>query len=189
MRIHLKYFPADIRDQYQIDGLIAADGYVYMKTIKVIYGLKQSSIIAYNHLIYHMDPHVYHPVTFTTVLWAHKTRKTNLCLCVDDFGVKYFTKDDANHLLDSLKMHYAFLTYCEGRNYLGLTIYWNYSKEYVDTSMPEYVKKALDRHQHPRPKIPQSSPYFWTVPRYKKYSKWNQIQTIANILTRKPPKE
>ena len=74
----------------------------------------------------------YYPVNLTTELWANKTRKTKFCLCVDDFEVKYFTKDDANHLLDSLKMHYAFLTYCEGRNYLGLTIYWNYSKEYVD---------------------------------------------------------
>ena len=32
------------------------------------------------------------------------------CLCMDDFGVKYFSTDDADHLLKSLKNHYAVLT-------------------------------------------------------------------------------
>ena len=54
MRIHSKYFPPDIRDQYEIEGLIAADGYVYIKIIKGMYGLKQAAIIAYNQLILHM---------------------------------------------------------------------------------------------------------------------------------------
>ena len=90
MRIHSKYFPLDIRDRYNIEVLIAADGYVYIKIVKGIYGLKQADIKAYNQLISHMDPHGYYPVPFTTGLWAHKTRKTKFCLCVDDFGVKNF---------------------------------------------------------------------------------------------------
>ena len=51
---------------------------------------------------------------------------------MDDFGVNYFTKDDANHLLDSLKKHYAISIDWEDRNYFGLTIYWIYSEEYVE---------------------------------------------------------
>ena len=65
---------------------------------------KQASIITYNQLIYHMEPHDYYPVPITTVLWAQKSRRTKNFLCVDDFGVKYFTKDDATHLLDPLKI-------------------------------------------------------------------------------------
>ena len=68
MRIHTKCFPEDIRDQYYIDVLIAEDGYVYSKTIKGIYGLKQAAIIAYNRIIYHMEPHGYYPGPLTTVL-------------------------------------------------------------------------------------------------------------------------
>ena len=83
-----------------------------------------------------MDPHGCYPVPFTTGLWTHKTRKIKFCLCVDDFGVKYFTKDDANHLLDPLKKLLGISTDWEGRNYLGLTIYWNYIEEYVDILMP-----------------------------------------------------
>ena len=75
-----------------------------LKLVKGMYGLKQAAIIAYSNIISHMDPHGYYTVPFTTVLWAHKTRRTIFCLCVDDFGVKCFTKDDANHILDSLKI-------------------------------------------------------------------------------------
>ena len=104
MRINSKYFQPDIRARSQIDGIIAADGYVYIKIFKGMYGIKQAVIIAYNQLISHMEPHGYYPVPFTTALWLHKTRRTKCFVCVDNFGVKYFTKDDANHLLDSLKI-------------------------------------------------------------------------------------
>ena len=77
--IHSKYFSTDIIDQYQIDGLIAAYGYVYIKIIKGMYGLKQTAIIAYHHLIFHTEPHRFYPVPFTTGLWAHKTRFLPLC--------------------------------------------------------------------------------------------------------------
>ena len=41
MRINSKYFQPDIKARYQIDGLIAADGYVYIKIIKGMYGLNR----------------------------------------------------------------------------------------------------------------------------------------------------
>ena len=42
-----------------------------------------------------------------TGLWEYQTRK-KCCLRVDGFGVKYFSKDDANHFLNPLKitMHF-----------------------------------------------------------------------------------
>ena len=58
MIIHSKYSLPKIRALYQIDGLIEEEIYVYIKTIKGMYRLKQASIIAYNQLIYHMEPHV-----------------------------------------------------------------------------------------------------------------------------------
>ena len=75
MRIHSKYFPLDIRYLYEIEGLIAADGYLYIKIIKGLYELKQSGILAYAQLISHMDPNGYYTVTFKNGLWSHNTRK------------------------------------------------------------------------------------------------------------------
>ena len=34
--------------------------------------------------------------------------------------------------------------------------------------MPDYVRKALDRLQHPKPKTPQYAPHRWSVPAYGK---------------------
>ena len=66
IRIHSKYFPLDIRDRYEIEGLIAADRYIYIKIIKGMYGLKEAAIIAYNQLISQMEPYGYYLVPFTT---------------------------------------------------------------------------------------------------------------------------
>ena len=63
---------------------------------------------------------------------------------MDGFGEKYFGKDDAVHLLESLRKHYAISRDWEGHNYPGLTIDLNYKEGYVDVLIPYYVKKALD---------------------------------------------
>ena len=57
-----------------------------------MYGLKQAAVLAYNHIKKTLAPHGYEPVQGTTGLWKHKTRKFSFCLCVDDFGIKYFDK-------------------------------------------------------------------------------------------------
>ena len=108
---------------------------------------------------------------------------------MDDFGVKYFSKDDANHLLNSLKKHYAISMNWEGRNYLVLTIYWNYSEEYVDISMPDYVRKALDRVEHANPKRPQYAPHCWSVPAYGKRLQMAPDPDERDLLDKKATKK
>ena len=166
MRIHARYFLDDIRLQYDIENLIDADGYVYVKIKKGMYGLKQAALLAYNHLVKQLKPHGYHPCPETTGLWKHKTRRTKFCLCVDDFGVKYFSQDDADHFLDSLKAHYKISVDYEGKHYCGFTIDWNYEKGYVDISMPKYIPDLLRKLQHPKPTKPQYAPHLWVVPAY-----------------------
>ena len=129
MRIHSRYFLDDIRKQYNIEELINEDGYVYVMIKKGMYGLKQqAAILAYKHLVTLLAPHGYHPCPNTTGLWQHDTRPTKFCLCVDDFGVKYFSQNDADHLLDALKQHYKISVDYEGKNYCGLTMEWNYQQ-------------------------------------------------------------
>ena len=57
-----------------------------------MYGLKQESITSYNQIISLMEPLGFYPLTFTTELWEHKTRRTKFCGCVDDFGVIFLQK-------------------------------------------------------------------------------------------------
>jgi len=92
MRVKYKYIPDDIKRKYKLADKVTPDGYVYIKIGKGMYGLKQASILAFQHLVRQLTPHGYRPCLYTTGLWEHDTRPTKFCLCVDDFGIKYFCK-------------------------------------------------------------------------------------------------
>ena len=68
---------------------------------KGMYGLKQAAILAYKQLVKNLKQYGYEPIEGTTGLWHHESRPTKFALCVDDFGVKYFSKDDAEHLINT----------------------------------------------------------------------------------------
>ena len=119
-----------------------------------MYGLKQAALLAYRHLVNQLAPYGYHPCLYTTGLWDHETRPTKFCLCVDDFGVKYFSKADADHLLDSLRANFKLSVDWAGTDYCGLSIKWNYDEKYVDISTPGYIEACLERLQHPKPACP-----------------------------------
>ena len=86
------------------------------------------------------------------------------------------------------KKHYVISTDWEGCNYIELKVYWNNSEKYVDILIPEYVKKALDIIQHPKPKIPQYAPHFWTVPAYWKRPQMSPYPDNSNIIDNKSTK-
>ena len=78
-------------------------GYVYLEVRRGMYGLKESGIIAFKQLYHKLAPAGYHPCKQTPGFWTHATKRTTFTLCVDDFGVKYFSKADANHLIAAIK--------------------------------------------------------------------------------------
>ena len=53
-----------------------------------------------------MRPHGYYEVKHTPGLWKHISRPIQFTLTVDDFGVKYVSKDNADHLIHALKLYY-----------------------------------------------------------------------------------
>ena len=54
--------------------------------------------------------------------------------------------------------------------------------------MTEYVKKALDRLKHPKPKRPQYAPHCWTIPTYRKRLQMAQYPYDSYILDNKANK-
>ena len=65
-----------------------------------MYGIKQAAILAYGQLVKHLNDNGYYPVIGTNATFYYKTRKTKFCLCVDDFGIKYHSTDDADHIIN-----------------------------------------------------------------------------------------
>ena len=124
-----------------------------------MYGLKQAAILAYQELKRDLAKYDYTPIKGTVGLWKHKTCPITFCVCVDNFGVKYFSKSDAQHLLDSLRKHYKYTTDWEGKNYCGLKFDYHYDLGYVDVYMPKYVQEALIRLGYKPKKSHQYSPH------------------------------
>ena len=92
-------------------------------------------------------------------MWKHDTKPITFCLCVDDFGVKYTNREDVEHLLAALNLTHKVTTDWKGKIFFGLTFDWNYTKGYVDVSMPGYIPNVLHKFQRSTSKLPHRSPY------------------------------
>ena len=189
IRIHKRYFSTEFLSTYQMHHLPDKDGFVYCEINKGMYGLKQAAILAYNQLVKRLAKHGYFPMKSSNGLWKHKTNSIMFALCVDDFGVKYNSKQDLDHLIDALKQHYEITIDMEGKNFCGLTLEWHYNSEYVDISMPGYVAKKLKKFNHPIPSKPQYAPHKWLKPAYGKRLQYAPPPDKSNPLNDKETKQ
>ena len=106
-----------------------------------MYGLKQAAILAYENLKQSLPPHGYALNIGMVGICGHKTRSTKFCLFVDNFGINYFNKFDAQHLLDVTDQINKYTTDWEGQKHCGLALDWHYSDGYLDIYMHEYIKR------------------------------------------------
>ena len=184
MRVPIRFIPEDIRQQYNIDNIVSDDGYVYVCIEKGMYGLKNAAILAYDNLKTQLKKYGYYPIEGTVGVWAHATRRTRFCVCVDDFAVKYFCMDDAQHFLKAISSYYAITVDWEARNYCGLELTWDYAKGIVDVAMPQYVAKALKRLNYTPSTFPQFSPHApapFTTPTKGKQQMAEALDTTPNL--------
>jgi hypothetical protein len=104
MRIAITSTPSSIIDQYHILDLVH-HGFVLVEINRGMYGLPQAGILAYNQIVARLIKHGYAPCAHTTGLWTHDTRNVTFCLIVDDFGIKYINRCDAEHPLPPSKTY------------------------------------------------------------------------------------
>ena len=104
MSIHIRFFPNDIKEKYHIKSLVSNDGSVYCKIKRGIYGLKQAERLACDLLVKRLVLYGYSPTKKFPKIWQHATIPTKLCLCIDGFGVQFFKREDAMHLINALKI-------------------------------------------------------------------------------------
>ena len=165
MKLPLKLIPQEIIEQYNLQTL-QVDGWVYIKIVKGMPGLKQAAKLANDRLIKHLQPYGYAPVKHTPSLWKHVSNGIVFALVVDDFGIKSTSPAATAHLLQALRDKYKITTDPGGTKYLGFTLQWDYVLRKVWLRMPEYVKKALHRLQHDMPRRPQHAPHRYNKPNY-----------------------
>ena len=158
MAIPLHLFPQHTIDQYNLQTH-AKDGKVYVEIRKAIYGLPQAGILANKLLQERLHPHGYYEVPHTPGLWKHIACPISFTLVVDDFSIKYISREHVDHLLEVLKKHYKLAEDRKGELYCGIKLKWDYVNQHVGISMPGYVQKPVDRHRHPLPTEPQHAPH------------------------------
>jgi hypothetical protein len=165
MQLALTIIPQEIIDKYKLMEK-EKNGKVYIRIDKGMYGLPQAGRLANTLLVTRLAPHGYRPCTHTHGLWRHDTKPITFTLVVDDFGIKYLGKENAEHLLNALKEHYAVTEDWAGKLYCGISLDCNYDNRTVDLSIPGYIANALQKFQHKPPEGPQHAPYPARTPQY-----------------------
>ena len=95
---------------------------------------------------------------------------------VDDFGIEYVRKQEADNLASVLKKHHDISQDWEGKKFAGIDLDWNYATKHCDRtfrlSMKIYIKNLLVKLNHPMPRKPQ---LYLHKCRKVKYSRKTQI--------------
>jgi hypothetical protein len=102
MVINLASLPQETIDKYDLSEL-SQDGKVYIEIQKEMHGVPQASILANKLLQRNFAKDGYRPTTHIHGLWTHDTRPISFSLVVDDFGVKYVGRENAEHLMECIR--------------------------------------------------------------------------------------
>ena len=89
VKIKLRDIPEEIIVEYKLRDLAAADGNIYIKATKGMYGLPHTGLLANKQLEKRLNKHGYWQSKLVPGLWKHDTRPIQFTLVVDNFGVKY----------------------------------------------------------------------------------------------------
>jgi hypothetical protein len=108
--------------------------------------------IASDELVSHLAKYGYMPCKHTPWLWKHESQSLPFCLVVDDFGIQYVDKANAEHLTQVLKDWYTVMKDWEGEWYCSITLKWDYENCTIDLSLPGYIQVTLLHFEHPEPR-------------------------------------
>lgn len=185
IRIPVGMLSQHIIDHYNLLPLIH-NGFVYAEVRKGMYGLPIAGKLANDELIRRLAPFGYHPVPYTHGLWKDDHSDLVFTLVVDDFGIRYTQRNDAQRLLDTLRaVEYRVSEDWAATQYVGITLHWDYTNRTVDLSMPGYIDRALSRFQHPHPAKPAHSPFPCADPNYGARTQWAEDDDLSAALDAK----
>ena len=166
LRMKLDHFPQDVIDHYHLNEKVDANGTLYIRVAKGMYGLPQAGIIAQKLLEERLGDEGYTQSDKTPGFWKHSWRPISFSLVVDDFGVKYVGDEHAEHLLTVLREFYVVDKNDKGDKYCGITLDWDYKQRKVHLSMLGYSSEALQRFRHDGTDNKQDQPHQHSIPTY-----------------------
>ena len=166
MKLALDFFLDEIIEQYDLRSLVCPNDWIYMEIRKGVPGLKQAGRIANERLKIHLVQFGYAPVSHTLALWKYAKCDITFSFVVDDFGVKYVGKENADNLIQALKKQYTISVDWTGSLFCDLHIQWDYSARTCNIYMPDYLKESQHKFQYPKPPCLKNAPHAWKAPTY-----------------------
>lgn len=163
IRIPIRMIPHTKMNTHALRPFIDHQSILFEVT-KGMYGLPQAGLLAQQRLIAHLAIHDYHE-TRTPCLFRHISNGTDFTLVVNDFGIKYSSKEGAQHLIDTPRLLYVIKIDWTRSTYIGFTIKFNIPNHTVSLTMPGYIVKVLQRFAVPI-SLGASSPATYSPPSY-----------------------
>ncbi len=108
-----------------------------------MYGLPQSGSNSHDELEERLNKECYFKSPLVSALWKHMPRPTQFVLIVNNFGIKYFTTEDLDHLINTLKKYYDVKVNPEGKELVKIELDWDYKNRKVHLLMKPYLNKSL----------------------------------------------
>ena len=164
IRISVKLLPVAIIEKYHLTQFIHNEK-VLVEVTQGMYGLPQAGLLAQQRLIAHLAKSDYHECPNVPCLFRHATNSVAFSLVVDDFGIKYKEKADADHLIACIRSLYELKVDWSGGQYLGITIKFDSIARTATLSMPGYIHKILVRF-YPHLTRGAPSPAIYIPPHY-----------------------
>jgi hypothetical protein len=165
IRIKISDIPNEVIREYKLREKATKNGSIYIRAKRGMYSLSQAGLLANKLLEKRLNKHRYQQSKLVPGLWKHYTRPIQFTLVVNDFGIKYVGKEHAQHLENALEEHYKLTCDWTGKQYIMITLDWDYNKRHVHLSMQNYGQKALKQFQHKAGKL-QHVPYQSTPIQY-----------------------
>ena len=102
---------------------------------------------------------------------------------VNNLGVKYTGKHNADHLTNVLCALYTITVDQTGSLYCGLSLAWYYGRGHVNISMPNYIKQALHKFKHPLAPKPEDAPHKQDQPKCGAKQQLTDAEDDSPVLT------
>ena len=144
LRIPVQFISPEIMERRGLQKFIH-NGAIYFEVSKGMYGLPQAGLLAQERLVAHLAEHGYTQSKNVPCLFTHASNGLTFTLVVDDFGIKYTDRANAQHLLDCLQLLYPITVDWTGSKYLNIAINFAADRETLTLSMPGYVNKQILR--------------------------------------------
>ncbi len=118
--------------------------YCFFRADQTIYGLKEAGKLSNQRLV-RLLANWGLVETSTPCLFRHPTRSIAFVLVVDDFGIKYHSRDDYDYLVQCLSSMHHVKARPIATKYLGFTVKHDHQLRTFALSYPGYTDALLTR--------------------------------------------